>query len=78
MAFFREPNFDVAWTMICRTFTFAGGMTWYHPYAIGAIFAKTLHHVIIAFGKKDCLELRGSTIVTPIVLLPRSEILDRQ
>ncbi len=66
--FFRAPNLTTALAILGRMFTFADGVAWYSPFALGVLGAMFLYHALLAAGKSAWFELKPDTIRTPTIL----------
>ncbi len=66
--FFRSQTFTGAILTLRQMFVPIQGITWYHPFAIGAILMMALLHIVNALGKKKSLVLKYKYLKTPVIL----------
>jgi alginate O-acetyltransferase complex protein AlgI len=66
--FFRSPDLPAALTILGRMFTFADGIAWYQPFAIGVLGGIALYHALLAAGKSAWFELKPDTVRSPAIL----------
>jgi alginate O-acetyltransferase complex protein AlgI len=63
--FFRSDSLDQAWTILGRMFGLSSGLTWYHPFVVGACAAVALFHIAESL---DFLSMRSLPLSAPFTL----------
>jgi hypothetical protein len=66
--FFRSPDVNTALSIIGRMAALSNGITWFHPFAIGVVFAVAAYHALLAAGRGTWFELKPGMIRTPVIL----------
>lgn len=66
--FFRSPDFHTALVFLRKMFLFEPGLSWLHPFALGAVVFVAGYHLIIALGRGDWLDLPSHSFRAPLIL----------